>query len=353
MTITTLYRAFRDRPAAGARQAVKAAVVGAALASALVAASASAAVSAPAQPSGRISGLVTGHGHPLKGICVYATLAHDTSFFHTHTSRSGHYTIGSITPGRYYVTFAGCLPSVGNWLHQWYKGVTAPSGDLLRPPHGAVAVRVTAGKTVTGIDAKLKEGASISGTVTSASSGAQLNRICVSATSGSQATFAIQFTPRAGHYSLDALFPGTYRVEFGCGWNGTYNYAPQWWRSSATAAQATPIRVADGQQMRNVNGKLGVGAVITGTVKATNSAGAPLAEVCVTATSSVPGANSGGTSTGADGSYRLAGLATAKYVVTFDPDCGGVDAYQGQKVSAQTTTGSTTSGVNAYLQPSS
>jgi hypothetical protein len=331
---------------------VQFAVVGAALAFGLMAASAPAAVGAPAQPSGRISGLVTGHGHPLNGICVYATLAHDTSFFHTHTSKTGHYTIGSITPGRYYVTFAGCLPSVGNWLHQWYKGVTAPSGDLLKPPHGAVAVRVTASKTVTGIDASLKEGASISGTVTSASSGAQLNRSCVSATSGNQATFAIQFTPRDGRYSLNALFPGSYLVEFGCGWNGTYNYAPQWWRSSATEAQATPIRVTDGQQVRNVNGKLGVGAVITGTVKATNSAGAPLAEVCVSATSSVPGADSGGTSTGADGSYQLAGLATAKYTVTFDPDCGGVDAYQGQKVTAQATTGSTTSGVNAYLQPS-
>jgi hypothetical protein len=208
-------------------------------------------------------------------------------------------------------------------------------------------VRVRAGDALTGIDARLKLGTSISGTVTSASAGGGLRGICVTATSSIPDAFGIVHTSRGGHYVIHALFPATYRVEFSCGWVGNYNYAPQWWRSSMTAAQATQIHVAGAENVRNIAGKLGPGAVITGTVRATNASGPPLPGICVSAVSSAPGADSALVFTGLDGSYRLTGLATGKYTVMFDPDCGGTDNYAGQQLTVEATAGTTVSGVNA------
>lgn len=333
---------------------IRAAAITAAFAVMLLAgpAATSASASTTQARTGRITGLVTGHGRPLKGVCVFATEL-NFYFYETHTSKTGHYTLGSIAPGTYYVTFAGCASGPGNWLKQWYKGVNSPLGSVLNAPHGAVRLRVKAGKTLTGINGRLKLGGSISGVVTSAKSGAGLRRICVTANAGKPDEFDIEYTPRGGHYSLNALFPGSYQVSFGCGWDGNYNYAPQWWRHSATLAHATPVRITGAQNVRNIDGKLGPGAVITGTVRAKNASGPPLAGVCVNAVSSSPPTNSALVSTATDGSYRLAGLASAKYKVTFDPDCGGTNNYQGQNATVKTTAGTTTSGVNAYLQPTS
>ncbi len=102
-----------------------------------------------------------------------------------------------------------------------------------------------------------------------------------------------------------------------------------------------------------IDGKLGPGAVITGTVRAANASGPPLYGRCVSAVGSKPGTDSSLVITGLDGSYRLTGLATGKYTVMFDPDCGGTDQYAGQHLTVQTTAGTTVSGVDADLQPES
>jgi hypothetical protein len=103
--------------------------------------------------------------------------------------------------------------------------------------------------------------------------------------------------------------------------------------------------------VQGVDGKLGPGAVITGTVKAGNSSGPPIPMVCVTSYSSIPNTGSS-TDTEFDGSYRLTGMATGKYKVAFDPGCFGVDTYQGETIPVQTKAGTTVT-VNAYLQPAS
>jgi hypothetical protein len=331
--------------------AFRAAAASAVLAAAFLAGPAAAAASAPT--TGTISGTVTGHGRPVAGVCVFATQVHLARFYDTHTSKSGHYVLGSVVPGFYYVTFAGCKPAVGNWLQQWYRGIDSPASSPLNPPHGAVAVRVRAGRTHTGIDAALKAGASISGTVTSAHTGAGLAGLCVTATSNVRGAFDIEHTSAGGHYVMHGLFPATYQIEFGCGWAGTGNYAPQWWRSSATAARATPIRITGARNVAGISARLGPGGVISGTVRASSASGPPLADVCVSAAGAKPGDGSALVLTGTDGTYRLAGLATDKYVVTFDPGCDGTNNYAGQKQKVQIRTGTTVSGVNAYLQPTS
>lgn len=352
MTSNSCQKGHRLRPVLRGRSTITGSIAGLAFALCVLAGQASASVSAPGNlaSAGSISGLVTGHGHSLKGICVFATQVHLKRFYDTSTSKNGHYAIHSMVPDRYFVTFAGCRSNT-DWLKQRYKGVNSPSEGPLGHPPGVVALRVKAGKALTGIDARLTLGASISGTVTSASTGSGANHICVNASSNIPDGFALEFTPQSGHYALHALFPGTYQLEFGCGWFGNNNFAPLWWTDSATAAQATEIKITGPNHLRNVDVKLTQGAAITGVVRANNASGQPLQGVCVSAASHTPGIGSGLVSTASDGAYSLTGLAAGKYKVTFDPDCGGGDGFAGQTLTVETTTATTVSGVNAYLQP--
>ena len=157
----------------------------------------------------------------------------------------------------------------GNWLPQWYRGFTT-----FFPPRKPTLVRVAAGRTTSGIDAALKLGGEIDGTVRS-KSGKTLSGVCVGAVRAGKVTFpaGVLSAPspasgRHGGYALHALFPGKYVVEFtlGCGNRG--NYAPQWWRDSATRGHATAIRVAGGKVVRHVDAALPPGATVSGVVKA-------------------------------------------------------------------------------------
>src|SRR5712692_5194190 len=133
----------------------------------------SASPSASRAGTGGISGRVTGNGKPLQGICVAAWRAGGGSGRGAATSRTGRYRITGIQPGRYQVQFTTGCGSSGNWLSQWYPGITTPF-----PSPKATVIRVRAGKTRTGIDARMKPGGAISGVVRSRS-GKRLRGICI------------------------------------------------------------------------------------------------------------------------------------------------------------------------------
>ncbi len=335
-------------PALAARVAITATAIGAI---GLLAAPALAVPGTPAsRPStGRIFGLVTGSGHPIRRICVYATDKYTYQDYSTLTSKNGRYSLSQLQPGRYYVTFGGCLDE-GNWLQQWYKGVTSALTPPTDPPSHAVLLRIRPGTTLTGIDGRLKLGASISGTVTDASTGKGVADACVEVSADHLLLYDIvAHLPKSGRYTIGALFPGAYQVEFSC---GDGNYAPQWWRDSPTAAQATLIRIAGPRNVRNIDAKLGPGGVITGTVYGANPSGAPtpLSYVCVYAASTKPKGNNSVGASGSDGSYSVASLATGTYTLSFDPLCGGGDGYSpGTLKGVKVTAGSTTPGANVVL----
>jgi hypothetical protein len=318
-------------------------------------AGASASVSAHHVTPGRIAGVVTGKKHPVQGLCVWATNVRDLVTYKAITTSTGHYTIHKAVPGRYYVQFRDCPKAKGSWLFQWYKGVTTSQTSPLQPPRGITTVRVKAGKTTTGINAAMVQASSISGQVTSAASGVGVPQICITGEgTGPNAIHLFTRTVKGGdgRYAFNGLFPAKYVLEYGCGWEGSANFAPQWWQDAATSAQATPINLARGQNVQ-ANVRLTPGAVITGTVHSTSASGPPLPGICVTA------AGRGVTYfnqaiTASDGTYRLAGLATGTYQVIFDPFCGEpTSSFKGEKLTAQATAGHTTSGVNAFLQPKS
>ncbi len=297
---------------------------------------------AAAATTGRISGLVTGHGKPLGGICVAAFAVTSGHGYGAITAKNGTYAVRHVAPGRYFVVFGdffGC-PSSGNWLPQLYPDDSSPFAGFGQP--GGTPVVVTSGHATRGIDAHLRLGGQISGTVTGPA-GRKLGGVCVNVAGdvpGGQVEFSAA-TSAKGTYQLHALFPGKYFVQFavGCGVGG--NYAP---------ATHRPVRIGYGQDVSGVNQVLSPGASVTGKVTLGSSAGKPLAGMCVYA-SSADGSVSGQTATGPHGNYRVIGLGSGNYQLEIGPGCNNDANYTTVDLSASTTAGKQTSGVNAVLQP--
>jgi hypothetical protein len=101
--------------------------------------------------AGSISGLVTGHGRPLRGVCVEAQPLGGGPRDFARTSRSGRYRIRNLPPHRYRVNFASLdCAATSNWLSQWYPGINAPNA-----PSNAKIIKLRAGANLSGIDGKL------------------------------------------------------------------------------------------------------------------------------------------------------------------------------------------------------
>jgi len=312
--------------------------------------------SRPAAPAdlagtGRISGLVTGKSRPLRHICVQAYPLRGSTVLGAETSSHGSYTIRGLRPGRYQVEFAdsGCR-STGNWLTQWYRGLTTP----YQPPQ-ATTIRVPAGQAVRGIDASLTLGGEITGTVTSRP-GKSLGGICVevdpTGDGGYGASYSTQ-SGRTGRYVVHGVFPGRYLAQFmiGCGNNG--NYAPQWWPHAATFRRARSIKISGARVVRHVDAAMGPGAVVSGVVRFRNSSGQRLSGICVIEQEQYGIAyfSQGRTVTDRKGAYRLYALGTGSYTLMFDPGCGNNGNYLDAQRSFSIRAGQTRSGFDVFLQP--
>jgi hypothetical protein len=301
--------------------------------------------------TGSISGVVTGKGNPLRGVCVNAQRV-STGLgigFYVSTRKNGTYKASDLAPGKYQVEFqaaAGC-GNDGNWLSQWYPYVTAPL-----PTSKVINVVVRGGKVTSGIDAKMKLGGQISGIVRSAT-GKRLGGICVLINGQVPGVFEgfESATSKSGFYAAHGLFPGRYQVEFSIGCGGHGNYAFQWWRGTPLASHATTIKVAGTQVFKDISPTLLPGATIEGRVTQRSASGHPIRGVCVQASDN-EGDDFADASTNHDGDYQLQGLAGGRFLVVFDPTCGGEFSsnYLGQQRWATVSSGRTRPGVNAYLR---
>jgi hypothetical protein len=159
-------------------------------------------------------------------------------------------------------------------------------------------------------------------------------------------------TGRGGRYSLDLFAGSAWTISFNTGCGNQGNFAPQWWKHSATSKGATPLRPRKGEHLAGINASLGVGAVITGTVTSGSATGAGLAGVCVLATGTGPMSEFGQQAvTGPGGVYRMTGLGTGKYRVQFSAQCGAKGNYlDGSHPGlVSVTDGATTSNVNGFV----
>jgi hypothetical protein len=291
---------------------------------------------AAAAKAGKITGVVTGRGKRLHGICVEVLPTGTGIGYGTTTGPNGAYTIDDIAPGRYYVIFEPMFFCVdqGNWAEQNYRGHNEPFSGT-----GNV-VKVSGGKTTSGINASLIKGGQISGAATTRS-GRGLPGICVQVNTqfGQNFLGAESPTGNGGGYALHGLIPGTYSLNFstGCGNNG--NYAP---------AFPAPVRIAHAEH-RTVSVRLFAGAILTGTVRFGSKSGPVLSGICVQASNS-SGSITSFAATGANGSYRVNSLGTGVYSVTFAPGCSNIGNYVQVTKYTHAIEGKVTSGVDAVLQ---
>ncbi|HET6809621.1 MAG TPA: carboxypeptidase-like regulatory domain-containing protein [Acidimicrobiales bacterium] len=200
----------------------------------------------------------------------------------------------------------------------------------------------------------------ISGTVTDSGSPPQdLSGICVNVQPASGGGAGGSATTGAdGTYTVSALAPGSYDVEFsGCG--GAGNYATQWYRGASSQASATPVSVATGQTTTGIDAAMAPSAEISGTVTDTSSPPQPLGGICVVASPTSGGGASYSAITDSSGSYTMNGVPGGSYLVDFYAWCGNQGSYvsqwykgastQASATPVAVTPGQTTAGIDAAM----
>jgi 5-hydroxyisourate hydrolase-like protein (transthyretin family) len=200
-------------------------------------------VDAAMRDGGRISGRITDakSKKPVEGACatvgVYSHRAGEngTQWASACTGADGKYEIHGLPTGSYQVEF---YDPDGTWAWEFFPG----KGDRVQ----AAKLSVTAGSTLSGINAKLVPGGTVRGTVTDSTTGQPAENVCVDAfTARGQNTFGTTAQTFAdGTYVLRG-FPST-KVKvsfFDCGGG----YAPEWAFDKATYDTATPIATTAGK----------------------------------------------------------------------------------------------------------
>jgi hypothetical protein len=318
-----------------------------------------------------IGGTVRGAGdRPLRGACVTArarsgaavgSLAASTV---VATGADGHYLLTGLHPGAYTLSYRDCAaPSL--YFEQWSGGAdlqasarpvrVLPGQHLtlaavrLRPTSQAAFIATSAIRVPRPAVAR-RNLASVSG-VARNRSGKRLAGICVFIyPKGNYFGGIGGNTRRDGSYSFIGFFlPGKYIVQFTSGCNNTGNYAPQYWKYAATPARATVLHLRAGQHATGINARLGPGGTLSGTVRAA-ATGTPLGGVCVSISS---GLYQYQVTTASDGTYLLHSLATGRYGLQFQPDCGNTGNYlpDDPHGTVRVTAGKQTTAPVAYLPP--
>ena len=233
---------------------------------------------AGAAPSGSIAGSVTSDGgKPAAGICVRVDELVDgdrQSVGSATTELDGTYVVTDLAAGQYLVEFADC--NDGMLVQQWWQG--APD------PESATPITLADAEQRTGIDATMQVGGTIRGRVTDVG-GAPLEDLCVIGVRGDADQISgIGFarTEPDGTYVMSGVSPGATRVLFEqC--DDSARLVPQWFDGADSFGNATVLTVVAGGELTAIDGQLRPAAAVAGRV--TNTAGDPVGDVCVQATS--------------------------------------------------------------------
>lgn len=286
-------------------------------------------------PGASISGRATSAAGatPVAGVSVCVSLVGGEGSGCATTGAGGEYTVGGLSAGLYKVSFSG-----GGYPAQYYGGVYSYSEAPSAP--------VGAGQAVEHVDIALRGGGSISGFVHAAQGGVAIEGIMVCARP-SRGASSCASSGSGGAYTIPVLAPGAYHVTFegGHGYLGSV-------RPGSVAVSAETVT-------GGVNGTLTSGGGISGTVSEATT-GHPLAGVTVCPVPVESGFESisfGGpcATTGADGSYRLEGLAEGEWTVQFNkPEAFAQQYFRGAAfpelaTPVKVTLGAMTAGVDAAL----
>ena len=322
---------------------------------------------------GAITGKATesgGTGKPLGDVQVSVSSNATDSFGFTRTAADGTYRVAGLTPGTdYRVCFSGRNGTGGandvrGYVDECWSDKASGAGD---------PVTVTGGGTTANVNAALAPAGAVSGKVTQASSAKPLAGVTVTARSTTSFTTERAVTDVDGTYTINVLAPASnYQVCFSqtFGGNGGTNdvlgYVEQCWQNKPIGQTPTSVVVTGASTRTGVNAALADAGGIAGTV--TDAGTGKLRGVEVTVSTGTSTTQS--VLTGADGTYRVNGVAPGTaYVVCFDAEAalgGAADAvgYLSEcwndkpftKVGANAVavaSGVATAGINASLSPAS
>jgi len=221
---------------------------------------------------------------------------------------------------------------------------------------GAIALGLAAafaGAALGPLAASASTTASISGVVTGSDApGVGLADVDVQLTLAGGTEVDYTSTDSSGAYSFTGLQAATYLVHF------SDDYS-----TGHLGATSSPVVVADGQSVSNVNGALALGGTITGTVSLTTGPVTQPASVALIA-QGADVTNPGGLfyiGTAADGTFSFTGVSAGTYTLAFAGPYGGNWAPQFWSGAATlagatyftVTPGQTAADKNAVLQPGS
>lgn len=166
---------------------------------------------------------------------------------------SGEYERNDLPTGEYRISFDG--ENDVNYLQRFYDESDTFSG--------ATHVPVTAGSTVSGIDAVLHPGAQIIGTVTEAGTGVPLGEIevCLWRPGISLPPEYVERCTRTdagGNYAIRSLPADSYDDVFsqeGGGFGGD-TFGEQWWQGVSSSSEATPLTIAPPETLTGIDAQL-------------------------------------------------------------------------------------------------
>jgi hypothetical protein len=251
-------------------------------------------------------------GAPLSNMCAYAyglTTSGHIFYFGGSSDSTGVATVRGLPSGTYVVQVADCEQN--DRLATYY-------GDAYTEAH-ATQVVLSAGASAGPFTVHMQRAGSMSGHVYAGTGTATADGLCIRWTndpsSGSEQRLGVD-----GAYNISGLAPGKYKLNAGnCYFTGQTNLLFSYYGGGQTDQAATPLNIAFGSNLTNLDFHLATGAMLTGILKDAN--GTALAGVCVSLFDPNAPVDGASATTDASGRYTIYGAYPTKYLVQFDRGC--------------------------------
>ena len=299
------------------------------------------------KPWGGLAGLITDafSTAPISGAAVRVYNEEKSSsqrrFYQTVSREDGTYQFAGLPAGRYIVD-----SDASGYLREYWQ-----EADSL---HKATIVTMVNGVNVTGIDFTLSTGGAISGLVQEAVTRIPLANALIEVNSADGSRQAKTLSDAFGSWLVTGLAAGDYSVSA-----RALDYAPQWYDSVATAAEAAPVAVVLNDTTAGIDFDLTALPLLPPSISGLvtdDSTGLPLANALVLAIEA--GGNGGYRKvvTSSDGSYVVRGLEDGEYIVLIAASgytgefYDNVSSWREARV-IQIIDGQEVTGINAGLAP--
>ena len=299
---------------------------------------------AAAPVPGSISGTVVREddGSPVVGASVSASATGGGwGWGSTTTGADGTYTLSSLLPGAYVLTFQA--EGTDLVTEYWDDAVDWSA---------ATPVALSPGGAVAGIDAELATGGAIAGTVLRTDDGSPIVGATVSALEEHGEIVRQTQTGSDGAYRMDGLADGSYAIQFTGGVDPSL--AVEYWQNARTQSTATLVTASAGQTVSAIDASLESVGHVTGTVTRASD-GTPVISASVMVLDASSGEYAGSGWSRMDGTFDVA-LAPGTYNLQFvTMDRGLLEEYWDDALTVEdatpitVTSSAVVSGVDAHL----